>query len=119
MSLLNDSEYEQLSELALEDILNAAGVLEKGRAIFELARRSRNDEKRLKIVLDRINNSQNLNSRTVGIVSISHWGVAGLLEANTPRAREAVQMLLDRRSEPDRSNLIDFLESASLMNRLR
>ncbi len=114
-SLIQGNEFERLSTQKLLEILNTGLLFERGRALFILGRRSSQDENLILRVVEEITDSKNRNARTVGTVSISFLGIAGLLEAGTSNAQEAVQKLLETWPEPDCSHLLDFLKSASLI----
>lgn len=85
---------------------------EKSRAVTELARRSGQEVELLDLVIDVIYNPNNMKARTVGLVSVSYLGVAGLIEANTSLTLKIAKELIKKWPEPDRSDLIAFLESA-------
>lgn len=108
----NDEEFVKISNRDLMKKLSKNySVFERGRSLLQLARRSGKDLKKIELVIAQIQDIDNRNARTVGLVSIAHLGVAGLLEANTSITRSAANKLIKEWSEPDRSNLLDFLES--------
>jgi hypothetical protein len=110
---LRDHEFEQLCTQELIERLQE-GLLQRARALYELARRSGEDENLLGQVVFEISKPANKNIRTVGLVTVSYLGVAGLLESGTESTRIAAQELISNWLEPDRTDLIHFLESLSL-----
>ncbi|MEA5606084.1 hypothetical protein [Nostoc sp. UHCC 0252] len=110
-SLLPDDEFYQLSTRKLLEILEKGLLLERGRALFVLGRRSAEDKELIDIVLKEIYDSKNRNTRTIGIVSISFLGIAGLLEAGTEDTKKIVKKIIETWTEPDCSNLLLFLKS--------
>jgi hypothetical protein len=116
--MLQDDEFERLSTQSLEEILDKGLLLERGRSLFELARRSGEDKELIKKVVNEISNPKNISSKTVGMVSLSFLGMAGLLGANTELTRSAARSLFEIWPESNRGNLVDFLTSASLVKNL-
>jgi hypothetical protein len=116
--MLQDDEFKKFSIQQLEEILDKGLLLERGRSLFELARRSGEDKELVERVVNEISNPKNINSKTVGMVSLSFLGMAGLLEANTELTRSAARSLFDIWPESNRGNLVDFLTSASLVKNL-
>jgi hypothetical protein len=113
-TFLQDEEFEGLETLQLMEILKNGLLFQRGRALFELARRSGKEEKLIEMIVGQIVDEKNQQSRTVGIASISFLGIAGLLTANTSNTREVARKLINDWSEPDRTNLLEFIKSASL-----
>ncbi|OCQ90427.1 hypothetical protein BCD64_27520 [Nostoc sp. MBR 210] len=109
-SLLPSDEFYYLPTNKLLEILEGGLLLERGRALFMLARRSGNDQKISRIVVQEICEPKNRNSKTIGIVSISFLGVAGLLEADTDNTKETVKHLIESWTEAERSDLLVFLQ---------
>ncbi|MBE9209005.1 hypothetical protein IQ244_21175 [Nostoc sp. LEGE 06077] len=109
-SFLHNDEFYQLPTTKLLEILENGLLLERGRALFILARLSGENKKLIPIVVKQISDSKNRTAITIGTVSISCLGIAGLLEADTHDTREIVKVLLETWTEPDRSNIIDFLK---------
>lgn len=110
-SLLPNDEFSQLSTTNLLEILEHGLLLERGRALFMLARRSGDNKELIDTVVREIYDSKNRNTRTIGTVSISFLGIAGLLEADTSDTKEIVKKLLESWTEPNRSDLLVFLKS--------
>lgn len=111
-NFFNDLEFQILSNEKLIHLLDSLSFFDRGRAITELARRSGQQVELLDLVVERILNYNNMKARTVGLVSVSHLGMAGLVEANTSLTLKIVKELIEKWPEPDRSDLLDFLESA-------
>ncbi|MBD2448416.1 hypothetical protein H6G76_14860 [Nostoc sp. FACHB-152] len=109
--LLPNDEFYELPNTKLLEIFEKGLLLERGRALFVLARRSGENKDITHIVVKQIYDSNNRNTRTIGIASISFLGIAGLLEADTNDTKETVKNILELWAEPDRSNLILFLQS--------
>ncbi|MCF4968144.1 hypothetical protein [Nostoc sp. CMAA1605] len=109
--LLPNDEFYQFATPKLLEILENGLLLERGRALFVLARRSGGNEELIKKVLNEIYDAKNRNTKTIGIVSISFLGIAGLLEVNTNDTKEIVKKILDSWIEPERNDLILFLNS--------
>jgi len=117
--LFDDEKFLKMSDRELLKKLSKNNILfERGRALLQLARRSGSDEQNLEFVIAQIQDIDNINARTVGLVSIAHLGVAGLLEANTLLTVNAVKKLLEEWQEPDRSDLLWFLKSSFLTDNL-
>lgn len=112
-TFLQDSEFEALTTSELVELLKQPLILEKGRALFELARRSSEDNDLLGMVVKEVHSSKNKSTRTVGIVSISFLGIAGLLYSDSNYSKNTATELIDSWKEPDRSNLVEFLDSLS------
>jgi hypothetical protein len=117
-TLLQDDEFESLSTSRLLEILDKSLLLERGRALFELARRSDEDKILLEKIVNDISNPKNVNTKTFGVVSLSFLGMAGLMEANTDATKSAAKKLLEAWPESSRSDLIYFLQSSSLIHDL-
>jgi hypothetical protein len=117
-TLLQDDEFEKLSTSELLEILDKSLLLERGRALFELARRSGEDKVLLEKIVNDISNPKNMNANTFGLVSLSFLGMAGLMEANTETTKSAAKKLLEAWPEFGRSDLIYFLQSSSLIHDL-
>ncbi|ALF54193.1 hypothetical protein ACX27_17290 [Nostoc piscinale CENA21] len=109
-SLLPNDEFSHLPTNKLLEILESGLLLERGRALFMLARRSGNDQEISRIVVQEICEPKNRNSKTIGIVSISFLGIAGLLEADTDNTKETVKHLIESWTEAERSDLLVFLQ---------
>lgn len=117
--LFNDEEFVKMSDKDLVQKLSKNhSFFERGRALIQLARRSGHNEKDLEFVIAQIQDPDNMDARTVGVVSIAHLGVGGLLEANTSLTINAVKKILAQWPEGDCSNLLWFLESGSLTRNL-
>jgi CRISPR-associated protein Csm1 len=65
--------------------------------------------------VEAISDPRNLNARLRGSISVSHLGVASLLRARTAKSVSAAWQLIDQWQEPDRSDLLWFLQSESLL----
>jgi len=112
-TFLQDSEFEALATSNLIEVLRQPLILRKGRALFELARRSSENNDLLEIVVKEMNDPKNKSPRTVGIVSISFLGIAGLLHSSSEYSKKTATELIDSWVEPDRSSLVEFLDSLS------
>lgn len=108
-SLFQDEEYSNLETTQLIEILRKSLLLQRGRALYELARRTRENTELMDLVTSEIRDPKNRSARTIGIVSIAFLGLAGLLEADTEMSRKAASEIIETWEEPDRSNLLEFI----------
>jgi hypothetical protein len=113
-ALSSDKEYDQLPTTELLELLRNKSKLSKGRALAALARRTRNDVSLVREVISAISDPANQETRIMGTISVSHIGVACLLEFGSSRTKELVKQLLEHWPEPDRSDLLWFLKSESI-----
>jgi hypothetical protein len=114
-SFLDDKEFESLNTYQLIETYQDGLLFERGRALFELARRSGKEENLIEVVKNEIVSEKNIKAKTVGLVSISFLGVVGLLAANTDSTKLVATEIIKSSQEPDRTNLIEFLRSAGYL----
>jgi predicted lipid-binding transport protein (Tim44 family) len=112
-SFLQDKEFENLKTAELMNIIQNDLLFQRGRALFELSRRSGVENSLIEIVTAAITNPQNMAARTIGTVSLSFLGIAGLLEADTEETRQLANELIESWPKDDRTTLTEFLSSVS------
>jgi len=109
-----DDEYDHLLVDMIEDKLRNQPVIVRARAIAALARYTAREESLVDHVLAALTLLQNLEDKIVGTISVSYIGFACLWAFGPQTARTALQSLLDAWSEPDRSDLLWFLETQGI-----
>ncbi len=112
--LVSDEEFDELPTPDLQAKLNDPSKPTRGRALNALARRAKHDESLISLVVSEIQSPENMNFRFLGGISNSHIAVACLWATGNPKAEEAVRGLVSRWDEPDRSDLLWFLNSQDL-----
>ncbi len=113
--LLRDEAFDHVPTKQLLAMLHNSSRLVRARALATLARRSGQDEALVDQIIDAIRDPKNTEARLLGsTVSVSHIGFAGLWAFGTPRAKLFLKDLLQHWPEPDREDLLWFLESQSL-----
>ena len=108
-------QYDRSSTSELLRLLDDSSIISRMHALTALARRSCQDESLIKRVVEAISDSRNLNARLRGSISVSHLGVASLLRTRKSKSVSAAEQLIDQWQEPDRSDLLWFLQSESLL----
>lgn len=100
----------------LLEMLESTLFLHRAAAMTEIGKRLKNDfnPTMLKAMIEAIDQPQNMTERIRGTVSVSHVGVASLLEAEQPQALIAAADLINQWSEPDKSDLLWFLNAEGL-----
>lgn len=111
ITLLPNDNFYQLSTTELLGILKNGLLLERGRALFMLALRTGDNKELMHTVLKEIYDSKNRNAITIGTVSISFLGIAGLLEAEPNDTQEIVKKFIESCTASERSVLLIFLNS--------
>jgi len=109
-----DKEYDELSTAQLLKLLSSESKLSKGRALAALARRTKEDESLVNETVAAISDPANKETRIMGTISVSHIGVACLLDFGSSKTKELIKHLLKQWPEPDRSDLLWFLKSQSI-----
>jgi hypothetical protein len=115
-NFLNDIEFESFDNHQLVNIYQNGLLFQRGRALFEIARRSAREESLLKIAKDEIVREENVVSKTVGVISISCLGIAGLFAGNTDETKTVAMEIISSYPEAYKSNLIEFLQSLEYLS---
>lgn len=101
----------------LRDLLAHKSSFKLSDALLALARRAQQEENLVDEIADAASDPKNA-SRLIGTVTVSHIAVASLLQIGTPKAIAAAQRLTNIWPEPDRSDLLWFLKTEGLLQRL-
>lgn len=111
---VNDPEFDHLPTTKLIELSNSKLILERSRSLNALARRSSQDPTLVNYVMEAIVDPKNTGAKFMGTITLSHMAFACLWVFGTPTAKEALKRILSAWPEPDRSDLIWFLESQDL-----
>jgi hypothetical protein len=106
-----------LDHLTLDVLLvkvRSAGIIERVRAIAALARTNSYGILVTETLFQVIRDPINRNARTMGTISVAHFGVACLLKFGSDQGRQQIKQLIDVWEEPDRSDLKWFLRSQAI-----
>ncbi len=106
------AEYETADLL---EMLNAPGMLYRVNALTELVRRSTDDTALLPWIVDAITKPNNLESRIMGTISVSHVGVGSLLKTENPAIVAVAQSLIQTWPEYDHADLMWYLRTENLV----
>ena len=106
-----------LSTAELRNLLTHQSSIKRSDALLALARRAQEDEDLVDEIAAAANDPKNA-TRLMGTVTVSHIAVASLLQIGTPKAVAAAQRLIKVWPEPHRSDLLWFLKSEGLSQKL-
>ena len=110
-----DDQYDQMSTPDLLKRLQEKNILSRTRSLAALARRVTQDRGVVEQVVKAISDPENMHKRLMGTISISHIGFACLWENGSTADRVLLYDLLNKWPEPDRTDLLWFLESQSIL----
>jgi|SRR4051794_25235397 len=105
---------EHLSAEALQEKLRNSGIIERVRAIAALARIYGHDAAVTDTLLQAIRDPINKSARAMGTISVAHIGIACLLRFGTVQGQQQIKRLIESWEEPDRSDLVWFIQSQKL-----
>jgi len=108
-----DEKYDALTTDQLREALEKGGLVTRVHALAALARRSRRDQEALLLAINAVTDPRNSTARLLGY-TVSHFGIACLWAFGPPVGREAIRHLLATWPEPDRSDLLYFMEGQDL-----
>lgn len=98
-SFLANDDLEHLSDLELIIVLHNEFLLNRAKALFFLGKRCAINPKLINLVQNEILAKKNINRKVIGTVSISFFGIAGLIESNHPQTRSVVNIFLETTKE--------------------
>ena len=106
----------QFSDQELAEMLGEKSFLRRAAAIDELGERLQKNfnDKQFDLLIEAIKDGQNLREKIRGTISVSHVAMAELCKINNRKAKSTARNLLENWREPDRSDLIWFLESENI-----
>lgn len=91
-----------------------AGILRRGRALMELGRRVSSEPELLEQVAAFISDPQNRRAVTIGNVTVSQAGAAGLVSAGAPEAFSRAKQLVAEWTSAEQDDFAWFIRSAGV-----
>jgi hypothetical protein len=107
-------QFEEYATTKLIELLDSNAGFYRAHALAALAKRTSQDETLISTIIENIRDPKNVETRIIGTISVSHIGIANLLQANSSKAREAAKDFVNSWPEPDRNDLFKFLRSESI-----
>ena len=112
--LIQDSVFDALPTEQLQQLCEKSSLDNKTRACAALARRVQQQPDLLPYLLTMIRSPANRQIRVMGTISLAHVGFASLWFKSTDSIKQIMQEVLSEWPEPDRSDLVWFLQSQRL-----
>ncbi len=113
---LEGDKFENYSTSDLIKIVDSSLLLQRAKALFFLAKRCKTEEKIIPKVTKKIFDSENRTAKLLGMVTVSFLGIAGLVEANTPKTKKIISDFRKTLSKYEYEDLVYFLESFDTEN---
>jgi hypothetical protein len=110
---------QKINQLPTPDVLkllNDSSLVKRVHSIATLLKRLNQDPSLLEIVKQSILNSENMSSRLMGTISVSHLGIAELFRIGSVDTTSTAWQIINSLEEPNRSDLIWYLKSENLLS---
>lgn len=98
-SFLANDDLKNLSDSELIIVVHNGFLLNQAKALFFLGKRCAINPKLISLVQNEILDQKNINRKVIGTISVSFFGIAGLIESNHPQTRNIVNIFLEKTKE--------------------